>query len=258
MAGAAYRIVQFDQPVGSGVSDAKRVWLWGYAKFNQPEVAAYCIPNELICSEIGRFLGLPIPPGAVIHAPSDSQAEYWFASLDFNLSGDSLPAVDLDDCVAQLPDLSTGLLLFDLLVANSDRHDRNFSVDFLAADGPSMSVFDHGHALFGQFPGDGIARLTELHDRLAASGGPVTRGTRHCLMDVLPTCRHFGGWLERIDAIPDFFIENCCRAAIGRGATPAEADAAIEFLKHRRNSLRQIIEANRQEFRAIQQWELLL
>jgi hypothetical protein len=211
----------------------------------------------LICGEIGRFLGLPVPPGAIVHAPGNPLAEFWFASLDFNLTGTTLPPVDVDDCVDQLPDLSTGLLLFDLLVANCDRHAGNFAVDFLASGGPRMSVFDHGHALFGYFAGQASQRLTDLRDRLGVSGGTLTTGNRHCLLDVLKTADHFPKWLERLAAIPTFFLEDRCRACVGLGITAAEADAAIEFLKHRRDNVRGIVNNHRAEFRGITQWNLI-
>jgi hypothetical protein len=108
MPGGPYRIVQFDQPFGAGVQQSWRLSVSTVAKSNEPDAAPYCLPNELICGEIGRFLGLPIPPGAIVHAPRNPQAEHWYASLDFNLTGNSLPPVDVDDCVTRLPDLSTG------------------------------------------------------------------------------------------------------------------------------------------------------
>ena len=108
-------------------------------------LAPYCIPNELICGELARFLRLPVPPVGVV---SQSAGTPLFASRDFNLTGNSLPPVDVAACVQQLPRLSAGLLLFDIWVANCDRHAENFSVDFLATP-PVMNIFDHSHALFG-------------------------------------------------------------------------------------------------------------
>lgn len=256
MAGGPYRIVQFDRPMGSGVQDSWRLSLSAVAKYNEPDSAPYCLPNELICGEIGRFLGLPVPPGAVVHAAGNPRSEYWFASLDFNLTGNSLPPVDVDDCVAQLPDLATGLLLFDILVVNCDRHPGNFAVDFLANGGPRMSVFDHGHALFGFAAGDGLQRLAVLRDRLGASGGSVTTGSRHCLLDKLATCDHFDKWLGRISAMPDFFIADLCEAAQGLGIGSAECAAAADFLRYRRDHLHSILQSHRAEFRGIAQWSL--
>ena len=126
-----YRIVAFGQQLGIGVAGSYWATISAVAKCNGPN-APYCIPNEWICGEIGRFLCLPVPPAGIIHAPQANPPN-WFASLDFNLTGNALPPVDPTRCTGELPELSTGLLLFDILVANRDRHRQNFSVDFLAS-----------------------------------------------------------------------------------------------------------------------------
>ena len=86
--------------------------------------------------------------------------------------------------------------------------------------------------------------------------GLATRGNRHCLLDALTTDRHFGTWLDRITALPDYLIERLCNDAVGLGITPEEATVAVDFLKYRRDSLRGIIDRNRREFRGITQWSL--
>lgn len=181
----------------------------------------------------------------------------WFASLDFNLVGGALPPVDVRACVAQLPELSTGLLVFDCLIANCDRHRSNFAVDFSSSP-PRMSIFDHSHALFGYNAGSGVARLTELRARLAMSGGPVTRANRHCLLDYLNTSQHFQFWTRRVEALPDFQIEEACRQAVGLGITSEEAEAAIDFLKFRRTNIRSIIMDHKSEFRSVSVWGLFI
>ena len=56
--------------------------------------------------------------------------------------------------------------------------------------------------------------------------------------------------------MPDFLIEDVCRAAEGLGISSVEAAAGIDFLRYRRGQLRSIIHGSRAEFRAIQQWGL--
>lgn len=249
-----YRVLGYGRQIGIGVAGSLYVTIQAVAKENGPN-APYCIPNELICGGIGRFLGLPVPPSGIIDA-ANATGSPLFASLDFNLTGNTLPPVDTTACYQALPEESTGLLLFDAFVANCDRHRRNFAFDSLAIP-PRMNVFDHSHALFGYIPGEGRNRLATLRDRLGMSGGPLTRGSRHCLIDVITTDVHFGKWIERIKAIPDFFIEDTCRAAVGLGMVADEADEAINFLRYRRDNLADIIKASRQEFKAILQWSLI-
>jgi hypothetical protein len=246
-----YRIVYFGPSLGSGVSDGHLVSVDAVAKTNGPS-APYCVANELICAELGRLVALPVPPGGVVYAPD---GKLFYASLNFNLTGNTLPPVNTTRCVKELPELSTGLLLFDILIANSDRHGRNFSVNF-SSKPPQMNVFDHGHAMFGKDAGLGAGRLEKLQDRLAISGGSRTAGNRHCLVDQIGSDVHFGHWLERIRAVPDFFIDELCREAVGLGCTEGEARAAAGFLKYRRLRLGQIIEANKKEFTAIDSWRL--
>lgn len=254
MAIGQYRVVSFDKHMQVGVAGAMQVTVSAVAKTNGPS-APYAMPNELICAELARFIRLPVPPSGIVR-PSQPGQPLWFASMDFNLTGNSLPPVDLTRCWADLPNLSTGLLLFDILVANCDRHRGNFAVDW-GVSPPQMSVFDHSHALFGYQTGQGVTRLADLKTRLGASGGSRTGANRHCLLDVVSTDDYFGEWIERIKALPDFLIDGLCQDAIELGASNSEADAAADFLKYRRDSLSTIIRDHRAEFSSISQWRLL-
>lgn len=252
MAAQPYRLVTVGQQMGIGVAGSMQVQLGAVGKANGP-AAPYCIPNEMICAELGRFLRLPIPPWGIVRtAPT---APVWFASMDFNLAGNSLPPVDPVQCHTALPRESVGLLLFDILVANCDRHRGNFAVDYLTTP-PVMSVFDHSHALFGYVAGNGQGRLQELRDRLGCSGGSRTGPNRHCMLDVISGDNDFAGWVGRIRALPDFFIEEVCRDAGEFGLNPGEVNEASSFLKHRRDNLMAIVQSHKTEFTAIQQWSL--
>ncbi|MCX7046006.1 MAG: hypothetical protein NTX50_11050 [Candidatus Sumerlaeota bacterium] len=211
--------------------------------------------NEIICAEIGRFLRLPVPPHAILHGPR-SQPGPWFGSLDFKLAGDALPPVDPLECVQLLPYLSTGVLLFDILVANCDRHRGNLALDGLSAP-PHLSVFDHSHALFGYTPGQGRERLIRIKEQLGVSGGSETGSNRHCLLDAVSTDEYITPWVERIASIPDFFIEDVCKEPRPFGLSDQETGAVIDFLRYRRDHFRELINANRDEFTGIKQWEIL-
>lgn len=250
-----YRILALGNQIGIGVAGSVEAHLFSVAKCNSPS-APYCIPNELICAEFGRILRLPVPPSGIVHSPGASPTE-WFASLNFNLTGNSLPPVDTRACTDQLADLSTGLVVFDAFIANSDRHRNNFAVDF-GTRPPRMSIFDHSHALFGNVAGQGLARLAAMTGRFGLTGGPHTGGNRQCLLDHLKTADHLNKWVSRVEAIPDFFIEEVCGEAVGLGITDAEAIAATDFLKDRRNNLRRILAQNQKEFRGITNWSLLV
>jgi hypothetical protein len=234
------------------VSDAQIVSIHAVAKRNGPKVP-YCVANEVLCGEIGRFLGLPVPPSGVVYPPKGN--DLFFASLDFNLTGNTLPPLNTTKCAQMLPELSAGVLLFDILIANSDRHGRNLSVDF-SSKPPTMNVFDHGHAVFGSIAGEAVGRLDKLRDRLAISAGSRTAGNRHCLLDQIDTDAHFGDWLERIRLIPDYVIEDLCAELPSLGCTKVESTAARDFLEYRKRKLQEIVEENKAQFTGIRSWGL--
>jgi hypothetical protein len=176
----------------------------------------------------------------------------WFGSLDFNLDSHTMPPVDTAACVRDMPVESTGLLMFDVLIANNDRHTTNFEVD-----PPRMSVFDHSHCLFGTNAHQGEARLAAMTGRLAITGSPVTAGNRHCLLDVLDTGAHFGRWVDRIKQVPDFFIEDVVDDVRDAGITAAEATSVVTFLKERRDTIWEIVNAHSVEFKAVIPWPLI-
>jgi hypothetical protein len=254
MPNGMYRILSFGHQVGIGVAGSIFVNLNAVAKDNCNN-APYCIPNELISSEIGRFLRLPLPPAGIV-IDNNSAGKHWFASLDFNLTGIALPPVNVTRCVSLLPELSTGLLLFDILIANCDRHWKNFSVDFSVSP-PRMNIFDHSHALFGFVAGQGVFRLSQLKDKLGVSGGPLTKGNRHCLLDKINTNKFFSCWVNRIKELPDFFIEDVVSNAMSFGLLDKENVAAIDFLKDRRDNIENIINKNQTEFKSIAQWGII-
>lgn len=250
MAAGRYKIDHALSALGSGLLKTQSVSVRAVLKYNDKADAPYCVPNELICGQIGHFLGLPFPPGGIIEDPKDLTRP-GFISLNFNPSGDEFPPVEPSECVNRLPDLSAGLLLFDILVANNDRNKKNISVDWSISP-PRMYAFDHGHALFGAIPDGGQERLNEMRDRLGVSEGMRIQGLGHCLLKYIDTDQHFEKWLKWISLLPDFLIEDLCREAMSYGINQAEAESAIDFLKYRREHLAVIIRNNKGEFRGIQ------
>ncbi len=257
MPAANYRLLSIGDPLKIGVAESRHLTVGAIGKRNVAN-APYCIPNEMICGELGRFLRLPVPPLGVV---AEEGGEAWFASLNFNLTGNDLPPVKPADCVSLLPSLSAGVLLFDVWIANLDRNRKNLALDALAAT-PLMSVFDHSHALFGYAKDKGEERLMGHANSLGISwktGDPLESGkNRHCLLDAMNSDAHFDDWMKRIESAPDFYIEEVCRDALPYGLSAAECDAAAGFLKTRRDTLRELINDNRAEFAAITQWSLPL
>ena len=102
-------------------------------------------------------------------------------------------------------------------------------------------VFDHDQALLAS---EGIGRLEELTNSLGITGGTVTGGNRHCLLDYIADQTHFDTWLNRIDGIPSWFIDDICDKAQAYGLSKAQAEFLKGFLKLRRTALSAILKSN--------------
>jgi hypothetical protein len=75
---------------------------------------AFTVVNEYVCQELGRMLGLPIPVGAIL----EREGVPYYASLDFNVEGQKLPPADAVALAGDLPDLSLGIVMFDIWIGN--------------------------------------------------------------------------------------------------------------------------------------------
>jgi hypothetical protein len=248
-----YRIISVGPLVGGGIAGSKLLNISAVAKTNSI-ASKYCIANELICSRIGQFLCLPLPPsGIVVDASVSKNPEYYFAALNFNLTGSGLPPVDPAKCVSILPKESTGLILFDILIANGDRHGKNFSVNFFGPP-PKMNIFDHTHALLGYANAQGLNRLEDLKYSIGITEINPTYGTRHCLLDFLHTDEYIEEWISRIEKLPDFLIADVCDEATQYGIDLVEAESVKNFLAYRRDAIRTIVSNHSLEFKNIKHW----
>ncbi len=215
-----------------------------------PDYNNRCIANEYISGRIGIFLGLPIPPFAITH---DKDENVYFSSLDFNFNRAILPPIVPDRCVACLPELCTGILLFDILIANEDRHEANLVTDSVSSP-KFIHVYDHDQALLSGRNSEGVRRLKTLWDHLGITGGSMG-GNRHVFLDLLSNAGLFSLWEERIDSIPNWFIDEACDYAESElDVTPEESKTLKAFLKHRKVRISDIIKSNRDEFKGITNW----
>lgn len=240
-----YSLSKIAKSVGVGVS--KSYWLELFAVGKNTGNCRFTVANEFICARLGSFLGLPIPPFALLQ--QKGRTDVWFGSIDYSLTGQSLPPIDPPDCVNEFPELSTGIILFDVWIANTDRHVGNLNMDTSPGKPTRLNVFDHSHALF-RF--DGEVRPNQLINEFAITEKTETGANRHCLLDALETPDHFQEWHRKFDQIPDFLIEETCATATEAGIlSGAESATAIRFLRQRKSKLRDLIKQNRQEFTSI-------
>jgi hypothetical protein len=242
-----YKVVSWGPAVGIGVTGSTHLHLAAVGKANDA-ANPYYIVNEIISAEIGRRVRLPVPPSCAVE---DEDGEAFFASLNFNLTGDTLPPVIPPLFAAAFGDQCADVVVFDIFICNSDRHQGNLSADYTA---PRFNLFDHSHALLGYGP-FGTDRLIEAEDSLTIEGGAW--GNRHCLMDEVTDDRHFIKMLERIEGLDDYFIRELVQEVAEYGLTADQVALVTDFLLRRRSKVRQLVADNKAQFTAIQQWSLL-
>jgi hypothetical protein len=255
-----YYAAAWKNPVAQGASDTWYVELRGYAKVTSPEVP-YCVPNEYVCGRIGQLLGLPLPPGAAIKPQSPGGGAGW-VTLNFSPKDEPLPPVDPATVVAAVPDLAAGVVVFDLFIANTDRHAGNLA--FLPSQ-KRLDVFDHSHALMGVRDGRVKDRFAEVENETALSGKEVDgiSSNRHCLIDHVSDAPALLGWAEDVQwLVGDRFLHRICAeaGALEAGATLEEMMHVEEFLRERRENVKRLLYEHRDEFPAIgdQDWGMEL
>lgn len=224
----------------------------GYAQaWHRGNVETHTIVNEFVCGHLGQFLRLPIPPFAITRFGG----ELLFSSLDFNFERAKLPAVEPDRCVQRMLNICTGVLLFDILVANEDRHDKNLVVDRVSRP-RRMHVFDHDQALFSGYRRSGIERLKHERERLGIIKEMMSGEERpHVFLETIPSARYFEAWIEKVSDIPRWMIDELCDFCVKElGLTTEESEEAKEFLVHRRNNLEQLVRAHSDRFSRVTDW----
>jgi hypothetical protein len=217
----------------------------------------YSVANDYICSTIGQFLGLPIPPFAITQPPNAQPSKYVFSSLSFNFGNRDPSPVEADPCVASQPELCAGIVAFDVLIANNDRHDENLAVDRL--DSPrEIHVFDQDCGLFGINSGKaafGTARLDALVQRLGITGSDFTDGNRHILLDAIKDTKFFEPWLAKAWQLGIPYLQRICDYVVRLELiNEEEAKAAVSFLEYRGRGLAGILNRHRSEFSGVSAW----
>ena len=148
-------------------------------------------------------------------------------------------------------------MVFDIVIANADRHAGNIKIE-IGSGRPY--VFDHDRCLLHVIPKAGVKRLKSMKDRLGLDGtlAPSSAGS-HCLIQHLQSYDDLMNCLGRIENIPDWYIEMLVEDRKLLLITKREANAVSDFLKQRRDTLGYLLGCNKQRFTKIpaDQWGLL-
>lgn len=219
------------------------------------EDSHYLMANEWIAGNIAQFLRLPIPPFNFLSKRSVNKTAMF---CSYNFAGDSKPSdVDPQVLYSKYPDKCVGIVLFDILVLNCDRHGGNLKVD-KPEDPKRFYIFDHERALFYIQKKRGTERLESRKNRLGISDGNASSDTWHCLIEFIDSPGLIGEWCGKIRQIPDWFIDDICKDVQGLGILKAETEAVSKFLKDRRDALGELILDNRDRFPLVSNWPLFL
>lgn len=248
---SVYRITQLNTAQRGGANQPVDAEIRGIAKTN--DLGPFTIANEIVAARVGQALGLPIPAGVI----AEHERTLYYLSLDVSREGKTLPPVLPDVFVADEPLLAAGSLVFDILIANNDRNAGNIARDE-AFDPPRVSLFDHGHALLGTAPAPiGEARLNAARGELGCDG-LVTPGNRQLFIDLVSRDRDLLHWVERVEELPAYVIDDACQeaAAAPINLDTAGARALSAWLTDRAASIREIISTHQAEFLSVKEWGL--
>ena len=149
-------------------------------KFRGAGQGAKALIAELLCGEIARALGLPIPELVFVELPADmarTEPDPEIASLiagsaGLNVALDYLPgSVTFDPLIFETPaDLASRIVWFDAYICNVDRTARNVNMLLWHRN---LWLIDHGAALYFQ-------HAWTVRDRPAAT--PFQRVKDHVLL----------------------------------------------------------------------------
>lgn len=218
-------------PVQDGISASVHVGIATIAKkanVKEPNI----IINELSCNLIARALFLPCPPGILLNHNGDT----YFCSMNFNLAGQSLPPTPVPTVLAKHPQLCWGIILFDVLMMNPDRHGRNLSYD---RNADKVQIFDHSRAF--------LPLTANIESVIKDNTGKLGLAA-HCLRPEISTMDGFDLWCQRIKELPDYAVEETVAAVCDIGFPADKSKITIDFLKSRRDGIDGLIINNIGQF----------
>lgn len=237
MPATRYKIWGWGSAVGVGATASEHIGVSGVAK-KASEKLPYTVANELICMSLARAVLLPVPPGFLVEKADDP----YYVSMNFNLAGEDLPPADTKKIVSNHAGVAWGIILFDIWVANGDRHNKNIAYD---QSRDIVQMFDHSHAFF--YGSDNPkARLEALGDDLGIGG-------RHCLAKEVKSLDQMPAWADRFAAVPDYYIEEIVQSATQVGLPHDAAPFCAEFLSEKKSCLRELVENSRPQFPSLEE-----
>ena len=233
MPATRYKLWHMGNPVGRGVTGAYHVGMAGIAKCSDT-MMPYTVANELVCGYIAKAVLLPVPPGFIM----ENSGVPYYVSMNFNLAGQDLPPANAAKITSNFPSLSWGVILFDMLIANYDRHDENIHYD---SSSGKVQIFDHSHAFM--VGSDSQSAKSDLVKRRNSAG----IGT-HCLAQSISSLDGLLEWSVKFKLIPEFYIREVVASTKTVGVSDDLAEFIANFLIERKAKLLGLVTENASEF----------
>ncbi len=194
----------------------------------------YEVFNESVASDLSRYLGLPVPDTWVV--PIENEYHCIRPELVF---GEPPPTeFEIRTALSIDRNFCCGMICCDLWVANNDRKGDNVLYD---KENKSFWLIDFGNSLLYRGESAGIKRLQEIED------DPVKMFDKeYYYTDLLENSSDLAEWIEKIESIPDWMIENSVESAKitleNSEVSETEVPKIAEFLINRKNRIKQIID----------------
>lgn len=205
-----------------------------YAAKEYSTAKPYTLVSEYISADIASLLGLPIPARQIITFKGKrmlgfewrDDAKSFEPSMEANLTNaDAIP----------------GMLAFDVLLCNRDRHGGNV---LLQRPSPSLDrytfcLIDHSHALIGDMPNmEALIQFLKRHHE----PDPFLQVAPPGLRELITNWADFDPWLSRIESLTGTKLGNIL-TGIPDEWRPQHNDCSliIDFLLARKNRVRHLL-----------------
>jgi len=196
----------------------------------------YTLVSEWLCADIASLINLPIPSRQVIVY----NGQKWLG-FEWRDNGNSFE-MGMESKLMN-PEVVAGMLAFDVLVCNRDRHRGNILLQHPSPDmgGYTLHIIDHSHALIGNLPNyDTFVEFigANLDPDAFLRVAPVEiRSLVQCLDDFAP-------WVKRINRLTRTQIESSV-THMPREWRPMPDDTTklVDFLVERKAKIAGLIKA---------------
>jgi len=197
----------------------------------------YTLISEWLCADIASQLGLPVPARRII----PWKGANW---LGFEWRGDPKGYSPGMETKLVNPECIAGMMAFDVLVCNRDRHGQNmvFQHPSPGSDRYICNLIDHSHSLIGDFPNfQGLLQFLQNCDDPTAFLQAIPAPLRQLVQN---STRPFDLWLQKIEALTRRELEDSsARLPLEWKPTPDDMVQLMDFLFGRKDKVRALLMA---------------